>query len=56
SSLTAWARRVTDAWPEGGDVYAYFNNDPGGAAVHDAVVFARAVARRGREVSRTPEL
>ncbi|MEU0812271.1 DUF72 domain-containing protein [Streptomyces sp. NPDC005970] len=55
-SLTAWARRVADAWPERGDVYAYFNNDPGGAAVHDAVVFARAVERRGHEVSRTPAL
>ena len=55
-SLTAWARRVADSWPERGDVYAYFNNHPGGAAVLDAVVCARAVARRGREVSRTPDL
>ncbi|MDX3228957.1 DUF72 domain-containing protein [Streptomyces sp. ME19-01-6] len=55
-ALASWARRVADAWPERADVYAYFNNDPGGAAVHDAVVFARAVDRLGREVSRTPSL
>lgn len=55
-ALDSWARRVADTWPRRADVYAYFNNDPGGAAVHDAVVFARAVERRGREVSRTPSL
>ncbi|MER6139984.1 DUF72 domain-containing protein [Streptomyces sparsogenes] len=55
-ALAAWARRVADAWPEGAEVYAYFNNDPGGAAVRDAVVFARAVDRLGRRVSRTPSL
>ena len=55
-ALATWARRIHDAWPGEADVYAYFNNDPGGAAVHDAVVFARAVARLGRAVSRTPRL
>ncbi|MCA6094504.1 DUF72 domain-containing protein [Streptomyces sp. SCA3-4] len=55
-ALTTWAGRLADTWPERADVYAYFNNDPGGAAVHDAVVFARAAARRGRTVSRTPDL
>jgi hypothetical protein len=37
-------------------MYAYFNNDPGGAAVQDAVVFGRAATRAGRTVTRTPEL
>ncbi|GHC34622.1 DUF72 domain-containing protein [Streptomyces cinnamoneus] len=55
-ALTTWAGRLADTWPERADVYAYFNNDPGGAAVHDAVVFARAAARRHRTVSRTPAL
>ncbi|MEV4443132.1 DUF72 domain-containing protein, partial [Streptomyces sp. NPDC049577] len=54
-ALVTWARRVADTWPDGADVYAYFNNDPGGAAVHDAVVFARAAAALGRTVSRTPD-
>lgn len=53
-ALDSWARRIADCWTESADVYAYFNNDPGGAAVHDAVVFARAAARLGRTVSRTP--
>jgi hypothetical protein len=31
----------------------YFNNDPAGAAVHDALAFARLAERAGRTVSRT---
>ncbi|MDT3399390.1 DUF72 domain-containing protein [Streptomyces sp. B1866] len=54
-ALATWARRVGDTWPAGADVYAYFNNDPGGAAVRDAAVFARAVAGLGREATRTPD-
>lgn len=53
-ALTTWAGRVADAWPGTATVYAYFNNDPGGAAVTDAVVFARAARRAGWDVSRTP--
>jgi uncharacterized protein YecE (DUF72 family) len=36
------------------DVYVYFNNDPGGAAIHDAVGFAAAARKAGHTVSRTP--
>ncbi|WP_414170241.1 DUF72 domain-containing protein [Streptoverticillium reticulum] len=54
-ALATWARRIADAWPDRADVYAYFNNDPGAAAVHDAAAFARAAAGLGRTVSRTPE-
>ncbi|MFI0787988.1 DUF72 domain-containing protein [Streptomyces lydicus] len=53
-ALTTWVRRIADTWPDRADVHAYFNNDPGGAAVLDAVRFARAVAAAGRSVSRTP--
>ncbi|WP_351225320.1 DUF72 domain-containing protein [Streptomyces sp. NPDC002133] len=53
-ALTSWAGRIADAWPDRADVHAYFNNDTGGAAVHDAVAFARAAAARGRTVTRTP--
>ncbi|GGO90722.1 DUF72 domain-containing protein [Wenjunlia tyrosinilytica] len=53
-SLMTWAKRVTRTWPEEARTYVYFNNDPGGAAVHDAVAFARHVAALGRTVSRTP--
>lgn len=51
-ALNTWAERVADAWPD--DAYGYFNNDPGGAAVVNAVQFARAVRRLGRTVTRVP--
>ncbi|MFD5428650.1 DUF72 domain-containing protein [Streptomyces sp. NPDC127084] len=53
-ALGSWAARVTDAWPDAADVFAYFNNDPGGAAVRDAGAFRRAVLARGRGATRTP--
>ncbi|MFJ8665997.1 DUF72 domain-containing protein [Streptomyces sp. NPDC093600] len=46
-ALATWADRLAATWPEGADVYAFFNNDPGGAAVRNAVSFARAVASAG---------
>ena len=52
SSLRAWADRIAAAWAEGQDVYAYFNNDQGGAAPRDAAALAGAIARLGRAVSR----
>ncbi|MFF4391777.1 DUF72 domain-containing protein [Streptomyces sp. NPDC001552] len=53
-ALTSWAGRIADAWPDHDDVYVYFNNDLGGAAVVDAARFAQAAAALGRTVSRTP--
>lgn len=39
TSLRTWARRVREArWQ---DAHVYFNNDPGGAAVRNAIRFAR---------------
>ena len=40
-ALRSWAQRIATAWPPGARVYAYFNNDQEGAAVHDAAEFAR---------------
>lgn len=53
-ALRAWVRRIADTWPDDADVFVYFNNDPGGAAVRDAARFARIAARLGRTVTRTP--
>lgn len=39
-SLETWAGRVTDTWAADENVYAYFNNDPHGAAVRDASTFS----------------
>ncbi|WP_405878784.1 DUF72 domain-containing protein [Streptomyces sp. NBC_01136] len=54
-SLTTWIRRITDAWPDAPEVYAYFNNDPDAAAVRDAVTFARAATATGLTVTRAPD-
>jgi uncharacterized protein YecE (DUF72 family) len=53
-ALAAWARRVTQTYPDEAEVFVYFNNDPGGAAVLDAARFARTARGLGRTVSRTP--
>ncbi|MFE3447095.1 DUF72 domain-containing protein [Nocardia sp. NPDC059180] len=54
--LTEWAHRVSETWPESCEVDIYFNNDPGGAAIYDAAVFARAAAVLGVSVTRTPDI
>ncbi|MFI1091989.1 DUF72 domain-containing protein [Streptomyces sp. NPDC020917] len=47
TALHSWAERVREAWPdEDDDVYAYFNNDTGGAAVTDARAFGRQTLLR----------
>ena len=44
---------MADAFPPDADVFAYFNNDQGGAALHDAAAFAAIARRAGRQVSAT---
>ncbi|MFJ7076730.1 DUF72 domain-containing protein [Streptomyces sp. NPDC098781] len=53
-ALRTWVGRITDTWARDEDVYAYFNNDPYGAAVEDAVTFARAARTTDLTVTRTP--
>jgi uncharacterized protein YecE (DUF72 family) len=48
--------RLTEAWPDEDDVYVYFNNDHGGAAVINSAQFAGLAQRAGRTVTRTPEI
>jgi len=52
--LRGWTERLAAAWPDADDVYVYFNNDPGGAAVYDAAAFAAIAREAGRTVTRTP--
>ena len=54
-ALDSWLTRIGDTYGDGEPVYAYFNNDHGAAAIHDAVAFARLARRRGFEVTRTPD-
>ena len=55
ATLRTWVKRLAEGWPKQADVYVYFNNDPGGAAIHDAVKFAATARRAGHAVSRTPD-
>ncbi len=52
--LAEWARRVAQTYDDGEDVYAYFNNDPGCAALDDAITFAEELRKLGRRVTRVP--
>jgi uncharacterized protein YecE (DUF72 family) len=55
-TLRLWAERLAEAYGPDDDVLVYLNNDPGGAAVVDAVVFAEAVTATGRTPTRVPTL
>lgn len=50
-ALRTWAGRLAQTWPDEADVFVYFNNDPGGAAVENAGTFARQLSRAGRTAS-----
>lgn len=54
-ALAGWAARLAAAYEPGAPVFVYFNNDPGGAAVANAVTFAGEARRRGLAVSRVPD-
>ena len=49
SALGTWLDRLHDAWPRArrADVFVYFNNDPGGAAVRNARTLRTMAANRG---------
>jgi uncharacterized protein YecE (DUF72 family) len=51
--LRAWVRRVADAWPADADVFAYFNNDQGAAALYDAAAFASLAREAGLDAAPT---
>ena len=46
-ALRSWVRRLAETWPDDADVFAYFNNDQGGAAVRDADAFSSMARRPG---------
>ncbi len=53
-AMTSWLDRIMTAWPDEAQVFAYFNNDPGGAAVFDSARFAGLARSAGRKVTRAP--
>jgi uncharacterized protein YecE (DUF72 family) len=52
AALDSWTARLAEGFS---DIYVYFNNDPGCAAITDAVAFARLAERRGLPIGRAPE-
>jgi uncharacterized protein YecE (DUF72 family) len=46
--LSRWAGRITSL--PGKEAYVFFNNDPGGAAIRDAVTLTRYLRKRGASV------
>jgi uncharacterized protein YecE (DUF72 family) len=55
-ALRTWAARLAELWGPAEDVYAFFNNDPLGCAVRDAIVFSRAAEKEGLRPTRVPAL
>lgn len=49
--LRYWADRIAAAGADGRDVYAYFNNDPDGCAIRDALRLRELLAARGASVA-----
>jgi uncharacterized protein YecE (DUF72 family) len=56
TALSSWARRIAGLWTADEDVHVFFNNDPEGCAVRDAVRFARLASRDGLHPTRVPGL
>ena len=52
AALRHWLERIAEAYGDGPDVFVFFNNDPGGAAIADAVALAAAAERAGLPVTR----
>jgi uncharacterized protein YecE (DUF72 family) len=46
-ALRTWAARIGAVLAGGGDAYVYFNNDPGGSAVRNALDFRALCERQG---------
>jgi uncharacterized protein YecE (DUF72 family) len=50
AALRSWCQRIDETWPRSADCFVYFNNDPGAAAVRNALRFAELMRDLGREV------
>jgi uncharacterized protein YecE (DUF72 family) len=54
--LRDWAVRLAGTWDDPEDVFVYTNNDPGGAALRDAVTLAGVLREVGRTPTRVPDM
>jgi uncharacterized protein YecE (DUF72 family) len=55
-TLATWARRLADLVGPDADAHVYFNNDPAGCAVRDAIWFAEEATQVGLSPTRVPPL
>ena len=55
-ALQIWVDRIREAHLSHADVYVYFNNDPGGAAVVNSAEFAVLAGQAGLTATRTPAI
>jgi uncharacterized protein YecE (DUF72 family) len=55
-ALRSWVDQIKEAHLTRADVYVYFNNDPGGAAVVNSAEFAALARQAGLIPTRTPEV
>jgi uncharacterized protein YecE (DUF72 family) len=55
-ALRTWVDRIGGTWSADEDVFVYFNNDPGGAAIADATALAAIADRRGLKTTRAPNV
>jgi uncharacterized protein YecE (DUF72 family) len=53
-ALDAWLERIAAEYGDRPDVFVYFNNDPGAAAIADATTLARRAPTHGLTPTRTP--
>jgi uncharacterized protein YecE (DUF72 family) len=54
--LRDWAVRSAETWTDDEDVFVYTNNDPGGAALRDAVTLSHLLREVGRTPTRVPAM
>jgi uncharacterized protein YecE (DUF72 family) len=54
AALNAWAGRLAELHGADAEVFVFFNNDPRGCAVRDAVRFADACRAHGLDPTRVP--
>jgi uncharacterized protein YecE (DUF72 family) len=56
TALQSWVTRIGQLWTVDQSVHVFFNNDPQGCAVRDAVRFAGRARRAGWDTTRVPAL
>ena len=54
-ALQSWVERLDELLDANDDAYVFFNNDPKGCALANAVEFGHLATKAGKTVTRTPK-